>query len=84
MSPEELAAIKSSSDWRSTTGRLLAHIDQQAAQIEALKEKLIDERATRLYETTKALPGKFPDSPLGWTDKAHEQLKTEMPEVEWE
>ena len=53
-------------------------------QIEALKEKLVEERATRLHETTKALPGKFPDSPLGWTDKAHEQLKTEMPEVEWD
>ena len=52
-------------------------------QIEAMKEKLVEERATRLHETTKALPGKFPDSPLGWTDKAHEQLKTEMPEVGW-
>lgn len=39
MTPEELASIRNSCDWRSTTGRLLAHIDSQAAQIEALKKE---------------------------------------------
>ena len=48
MTPEELAAIKSSSDWRSTIGRLLSHIDQQAAQIEALKAALDEVKLDRV------------------------------------
>ena len=62
---------------------MLAHIDTQAAQIEALKEKLVEERASWLLavQTGKdcaVVPGK--EELL----EARTQLKAEMPEVEWE
>jgi len=66
---------------------LLAHIDSQAAQIEALKEKLIQERGKYIavYEEDE---WDFDDLPeldaREYIRTAHQQLKAEMPEVEWE
>lgn len=62
---------------------MIAHIDSQAAQIEALKEKLVEERASWLLavQTGKdcaVVPGK--EELL----EARTQLKAEMPEVDWE
>ena len=67
--------------------KLLAHIDTQAAQIEALKEKLIQERGKYIavYEEDE---WDFDDLPeldaREYIRTAHQQLKAEMPEVEWE
>jgi hypothetical protein len=54
--------------------------DQQAKQIEALKEKLIDERAKMFHQ--------FGDMELDATESDRQQarqlLAEEMPEVDWE
>ena len=66
---------------------LLAHIDSQAAQIEALKEKLIRSQAAI---NSLSLPlGMDPiDLGIDWSEgeleAARQQLKAEMPEVGWE
>jgi len=66
---------------------MIAHIDSQAAQIEALKEKLIQERGKYIavYEEDE---WDFDDLPeldaREYIRTAHQQLKAEMPEVEWE
>ena len=62
-------------------------LDTQAAQIEALKEKLIQERGKYIavYEEDE---WDFDDLPeldaREYIRTAHQQLKAEMPEVEWE
>ena len=66
---------------------LLAHIDQQAAQIEALKEKLIQERGKYIavYEEDEWDFDDLPELDASeYIRTAHQQLKAEMPEVEWE
>ena len=66
---------------------LLAHIDSQAAQIEALKEKLIQERGKYIavYEEDE---WDFDDLPeldaREYIRTAHQQLAEELPEVDWE
>ncbi len=56
---------------------LFEHIDTQAAQIEALKEKLHHERVAYL----RAVNSYHKKDGLEYV--AREQLKAEMPEVEW-
>ena len=77
---------------------LLAHIDQQAAQIEALKEKLVEERAQVLAGKGNLIWEPLPDDdrPDGlypalvirgkayWRTVAHQQIEAEMVWVEWE
>lgn len=77
---------------------LLAHIDQQAAQIEALKEKLVEERAQVLAGKGNLIWEPLPDDdrPDGlypalvirgkayWRTVAHQQIEAEMVGVEWE
>ncbi len=76
-------------DWfyQATIERLCAHIDTQAAQIEALKEKLVRERAENLsWQNWSAGGNGFRVYP-GWEKmmpEARTQLKAEMPEVDWE
>ena len=93
MSPEELDGIKAiarllpESQTRNHIFLLLAHIDAQAAQIAALKEKLIQERGKYIavYEEDE---WDFDDLPeldaREYIRTARQQLKAEMPEVEWE
>ena len=67
-------------------------LDTQAAQIEALKEKLVEERAWFIaleegywFEDCMELvdlPGQ--KSQLTLINEARQQLKAEMPEVDWE
>ena len=63
------------------------HIDSRAAQIEALKEKLIQERGKYIavYEEDE---WDFDDLPeldaREYIRTAHQQLKAEMPEVDWQ
>lgn len=92
MSPEDLDGIKAiarllpESQTRNHIFLLLAHIDTQAAQIEALKEKLIQERGKYIavYEEDE---WDFDDLPeldaREYIRTAHQQLKAEMPEVDW-
>ena len=78
---------------------LLAHIDQQAKQIEALKEKLVEATAKEIYPFNMPQWENLPEEDFtkrtfgGMEDrhgkaffrlKARQQLKAEMPEVEWE
>ena len=77
---------------------LLAHIDSQAAQIEATKKKLVEERAQVLAGKGNLIWEPLPDDdrPDGlypalvirgkayWRTVAHQQIEVEMPEVEWE
>ena len=64
---------------------LLAHIDQQAAQIEALKEKLVSMTTTAIWKASyDSLTGKYTISDADAEKMARQQLKAEMPEVEWE
>ena len=51
-------------------------------QIEALKEKLVEERAQKII-TEMGRFGFVLDSGTDPYGKAHQQLKVEMPEVEW-
>ena len=92
MSPEELSDFKLNLDlWNypddSLVRKAAAHIVSQAAQIEALKEKLIQERGKYIavYEEDE---WDFDDLPeldaREYIRTAHQQLKAEMPEVEWE
>lgn len=92
MSPEDLDGIKAiarllpESQTRNHIFLLLAHIDTQAAQIEALKEKLIQERGKYIavYEEDE---WDFDDLPeldaREYIRTAHQQIKAEMPEVDW-
>ena len=67
--------------------KAMEHIDTQAAQNEALKEKLIQERGKYIavYEEDE---WDFDDLPeldaREYIRTAHQQLKAEMPEVGWE
>ena len=64
---------------------LLAHIDQQAAQIEALKEMLVSMTTTAIWKASyDSLTGKYTISDADAEKMARQQLKAEMPEVEWE
>ena len=56
---------------------MIAHIDSQAAQIEALKEKLLEKQC----QLMPAAPGCYADARM---EAARQQLMAEMPEVEWE
>lgn len=66
---------------------MIAHIDSQAAQIEALKEKLVKERAAFLCykagRVDKTGYMVFPGTNIK-IPEARKQLKAEMPEVGWE
>ena len=64
---------------------LLAHIDQQAAQIEALKEMLVSMTTTAIWKASyDSLTGKYTISDADAEKMARQQLKAEMPEVGWE
>ena len=64
---------------------LLAHIDQQAAQIATLKEKLVEERARRIcHHPREDEVGHWPRYEDIVVKEARKQLAQEMPEVEWE
>jgi len=90
MTPEELKEIRSTLEFASqagakdefmdTTFNLLEFIDEQAAQIEGLKEKLIDSRRTLAIKYPSDL-----DSPRyeEITTSVRQQLKAEMKEI-WE
>ena len=60
---------------------LLAHIDQQAAQIEALKEKLITEKSYHLYYKCQGDCGRVICSAGAHKKEARQQLAKEMPEA---
>jgi len=87
MTPEELKEIRSTLEFASqagakdefmdTTFNLLEFIDEHAAQIEALKEKLHHERVAYL----RAVNSYHKKDGLEYV--AREQLKAEMPEVDW-
>lgn len=79
---------------------LLAHIDQQAAQIEALKEKLVEATAKEIYPFNMPQWENLPEEDC-WKDNelfgksrqvgkatyryhARQQLAEEMPEVDWQ
>ena len=86
MSPEELEDIRSTLEFAATNGadeefldtayNLIAHIDSQAAQIEALKEKLLEKQC----QLMPAAPGCYADARM---EAARQQLAKEMPEVDW-
>ncbi len=66
-------------------GAALHCIDSQAAQIEALKEKLVEERARRICHNPRE------DKVGHWSryedivvQEARQQLKAEMPGVDWD
>jgi len=92
MSPEDLDGIKAiarllpESQTRNHIFLLLAHIDTQAVQIESLKEKLVRERAENLsWQNWSAGGNGFRVYP-GWEKMmpaARQQIKAEMPEVDW-
>ena len=64
---------------------LLAHIDSQAAQIEALKEMLVSMTTTAIWKASyDSLTGKYTISDADAEKMARTQLKAEMPEVGWE
>ena len=77
---------------------LIAYIDSQAAQISALKEKLVEERAQVLAGKGNLIWEPLPDDdrPDGlypalvirgkayWRTVAHQQIEAEMVGVEWE
>lgn len=106
MTPEELDGIKAiarllpESQTRNHIFLLLAHIDTQAAQIEALKEKLVESEARRMYPFNMPQWENLPEEDC-WKDNelfgksrqigkatyryhARQQLAQEMPEVEWD
>ncbi len=91
MTPEELEEIRSTLEFASqagvkdefmdTTFNLLEFIDEQAAQIEALKDNLVKERAKVLaWERVEHDAPHYSAMLL----VARQQLKAEMPGVEWE
>ena len=114
MTPEELKEIRSTLEFASqagakdefmdTTFNLLEFIDEQAAQIEALKEKLIEAVAKQFdvdepcigrthFEYCELMGGSCDGYPHMWEtcprkkqklDDARQQIKAEMPGVEWE
>ena len=104
MSPEELDGIKAiarllpESQTRNHIFLLLAHIDTQAAQIAALKEMLVEERAQVLAGKGNLIWEPLPDDdrPDGlypalvirgkayWRTVAHQQIEAEMVGVELE
>ena len=109
MSPEELEATREGAnvdyapdiayeDWQAMARALLAHIDSQAAQISALKEKLVEERAQVFAGKGNLIWEPLPDDdrPDGlypalvirgkayWRTVAHQQIEAEMVGVEWE
>ena len=96
MSPEELEATREGAnvdyapdiayeDWQAMARALLAHIDSQAAQISALKEKLVEERARRIcHHPREDEVGHWPRYEDVVVKEARKQLAQEMPEVEWE
>ncbi len=59
-------------------------IDTQAAQIEALKEKLVEERSDRILRRQHDYEHNYSFTKSDALDLARQQLKAEMPEVEWE
>ena len=64
---------------------LLAHIDSQAAQIEALKEMLVSMTTTAIWKASyDSLTGKYTISDADAEKMARQQLKAEIPGVEWE
>lgn len=101
MSPEELkqfnkwgsiATLMYKGDVKDMVWDMLDHIDSQAAQIEALKQKLVEERAQVLAGKGNLIWGLLPDDdrPDGlypalvirgkvyWRTVARQQLKAEM------
>lgn len=60
-------------------------LDTQAAQIEALKEMLVSMTTTAIWKASyDSLTGKYTISDADAEKMARQQLKAEMPEVEWE
>ena len=61
---------------------LLAHIDTQAAQIEALKEKLVEERSDRILRRQHDYEHNYSFTKSDALDLARQQLKAEMLECD--
>ena len=98
MTPEELVATREDAnvdyapeitydDWQAMARALLTHIDSQAAQIEALKEKLVEEVAWSHFNEERLGARQdvsFSDVAEEYRRKARQQLAEEMPEVDWQ
>ena len=97
MKPEELVATREDAnvdyapeitydDWQAMARALLTHIDSQAAQIKQLKEKLLEERAKILMagEDEVAEAWEYLKDNPRFANEARQQLKAEIPEVEWD
>ena len=88
MSPEELEDIRSTLEFAATNGadeefldtayNLIAHIDSQAAQIEALKEMLVSMTTTAIWKASyDSLTGKYTISDADAEKMARQQLKAD-------
>ena len=91
MSPEDLAEIREGywgrigSNQESKIRLLFDHIDTQAAQIAALKEMLVSMTTTAIWKASyDSLTGKYTISDADAEKMARQQLKAEIPGVEWE
>lgn len=62
----------------------LDEIDQQAKQIESLKEKLVEERARRICHVPTDSVGHWSRYEDIVVAEARQQLAQEMPEVDWQ
>ena len=86
MKPEEMAVQIRRRAFAGTMEDIADLIDAQAAQIEALKDKLVRERAENLsWQNWSAGGNGFRVYP-GWEKMmpaARQQIKAEMPEVDW-
>ncbi len=59
-------------------------IDTQAAQIEALKEKLVEERSDRILRRQHDYEHNYSFTKSDALDLARQQLKAEMQDVAWD
>jgi len=84
MKPEEMAVQIRRRAFAGTMEDIADLIDSQAAQIEALKEKLVEERSDRILRRQHDYEHNYSFTKSDALDLARQQLKAEMPEVEWE
>jgi len=93
MTPEELEAFKGHvkieehSQFR-LLQKVVTHIDSQAAQIKALKEALIEEKASGLFNGPwdDGLPDNcgYDAAMNACRHEAEKRLRDELPEVSWD
>lgn len=81
---EGISCICDVCDVEEWLGPLLAHIDAQAAQIEALKEKLIEDRSMLILRRQHDYEHNYSFTKSDALDLARQQLKAEMHEVDWD